>query len=92
MRTLVYPPPGAHGFGRSRTVGVVARPLTTAAALAVLTELATGRHIRLAYAVDRRHVVHLYPQQQLSTADEVAAIAGFSAVTDARIDWHGAVA
>jgi hypothetical protein len=92
MRTVVIPPPGVHGLGRSRTVGVIARPLTVAAALDVLTDLAEHRHLRVAYDVDRRHVVNLWPQQPVTTAEEVAIIGAFRAVTDARLAWHGAVA
>lgn len=87
MNTRIYPPTGVGGLGRSRTVGVIARPLTVAAALDVLTQL-ERRHLSVAYSVDRRHVVHLWPQQAVTTAEEVAVLAAFSAVTDARIAWH----
>lgn len=92
MRTVVIPPPGILGFGRSRTVGVVARPLTGAQAYLIAVKLA-ARGLHVVPAVDSHRVLHLWSLEgPLSTADEVTVLAAYLAKTDARIEWHGAVA
>lgn len=90
MKTVVYPPPGILGLGRSRTVQVVARPLSAVEANAIGVALA-ARHIPVAVSVDAHHVIHLWPWLLLSTAQEVAALRAFAAVTDSRLVVHPAL-
>jgi hypothetical protein len=90
VRTVVIPPPGVFGFGRSRTVAVVARPLTGVEANAIGVAL-NQRHIPVAVSVDACHVIHLWPWLPLTTTDEVRAMRAFAAVTDAPLRWHPAV-
>lgn len=89
MKTLVYPPPGVGGLGRSRTVGVIANPLSDSAARLVLDALAQDG---IPLAVRAGGTVHLYAIGPLTTAQEVRALRAFAAVTDARLAWHKAVA
>jgi hypothetical protein len=91
MRTLIYPPAGAHGFGRSRTVGVVAQRLDGIRAFCLVTAFA-DQGVPLRVVEDRRHVVHLHALAPMTTAQEVHALRAFAAITDQRLAWHGAVA
>lgn len=89
MKTLIYPPTGVHGFGRTRTVGVIARPLVAADAH-VLTKVLAD--VGLPVRVEAGPIVHLYALAPISTRDEVRVLAAVGCVTDCRICWHGAVA
>lgn len=91
MRTVVFPPAGAHGFGRSRTVGVVARPLSAVEANSIGVELNQQR-IPVAVSVSAGHVIHLWPWIRVDTVDEVRALRAFADRTDARLVWHKALA
>jgi hypothetical protein len=89
MTTLVYPPSGALGFGRSRTVGVVRKPLVPADA-AILT--AVLAEVGIPVRVETGPIVHLYALGPVSTRQEARALAAVCSVTDCRICWHAAVA
>lgn len=92
MRTVVYPPPGVFGFGRSRTVGVVASRLDPIDGFRLVEALA-NRGIPLRVVQDqRRQVLHLHACKPLSTENEVIALRAFAKVTDERLAWHGAEA
>jgi hypothetical protein len=90
VRTVVYPPPGVHGFGRSRTVGVIARPIDGIQVF-LLTMALADEGIRVRVHADHR-VVHLHAIAPTTTEQEVRALRAFSEITDQRIAWHGAVA
>jgi hypothetical protein len=91
VKTLVYPPPGIHGFGRSRTVGVVAQYLNGIPGFCLVNALAE-QGIPLRVVEDRHHVLHLHALAPMTTDQEVHALRAFAAVTDQRLAWHGAVA
>lgn len=67
-----------------------ARELTTADANRVTAALAADG-ILVRPVLDVFRVVHLWAADPITTAQEVAALAAFSAVTDCRLAWHGAV-
>jgi hypothetical protein len=90
MKVVVIPPPGILGLGRSRTVGIVARPITALEANGIGVALA-AQHIPVAVSVDTHRVVHLWPWHELAAADEVTALRAFVTVTDCRIVLHKAV-
>lgn len=87
MNTRVYPPPS--GIGRTRTVGVIARPLATADAAILTTVLG---EVGIPVRVEAGTIVHLYALAAMSIRDEVRALNAVCSVTDCRICWHGAVA
>ncbi len=87
MTTRVYPPPGAHGFGRSRTVNVTTRPLNRADAAILTTVLA---EVGIPVRVEAGPIVHLRAYGPVSTYDEVRALTAVCSVTDCRICWHPA--
>lgn len=92
MITKVIPPPGVFGFGRSRTVGVVAHRLSPAEAHAICTRLAKqDSPIPVLAAMDQRNTVHVWPERPTTTAEEVEVLRSFAAVTDSRLVWHEAV-
>jgi hypothetical protein len=90
VRTVVIPPPGVHGFGRSRTVGVVARRLDGIQGFLLVQALA-DEGIKLRVYADEK-AIHLHPVGPVTTAQEVRALRAFCAVTDVRVQWHEAVA
>jgi hypothetical protein len=91
VKTRIYPPAGVHGFGRYRTVGVVAQPLDGIDGFCLVTYLA-DHGIPLRVVEDHHHVVHLHALAPMTTAQEVCALRAFAAVTDQRLAWHEAVA
>lgn len=75
---------------RGHVVERPARELTTADANHVTAALAEqGIHVEP--VVDVFRVVHLWAEEPVSTEQEVRALYAFSAVTDCRLAWHGAV-
>lgn len=88
MRTVVIPPQGVLGLGRSRTVGVVARPLSVSMALLLVDALYEAG---IPVAIQRGRAVHLYPLAELTTVQEVTALRAVARVTDAPIAMHPAV-
>lgn len=82
MRTLI-----ANGH----VIDVVGHRIAQAEAAAVCNVLRAVEHIPLTADVAFDGTVHIRPQRELSTADEVTALRAFAAVTDARLIWHGAV-
>jgi hypothetical protein len=82
---VVYP---AAKFGRDRTVNVLDRPLSQAAATDVAQLLARAA-IYVEPTVDAHGVVNLFPLQPLSTEEEVAVLRAYSAAGDSRVAWHG---
>jgi hypothetical protein len=89
MRTRVYRPTGVHGFGRYRTVGVVKRPLTLATAQGLVDKF---HNLGIHLAIRPGPTVHITAMTPTTTEQEVQVMAAVWRVTDARIDWHGAVA
>lgn len=69
----------------------IAHELTDAELAAVTAELA-GVGIRVEPVIDVFRTVHLWARQPTTTVQEVTALTAVKAVTDARVDWHGAVA
>jgi len=57
-----------------------------------ITKTLRKQGIRVEPAIDAFHVLHLWAREPMSTTQEVYAIAAFKAVTDARVDFHPAVA
>lgn len=49
------------------------------------------QHIPVQVTVDDAETVHLWPQRQVTTAEEVTALAAVLSETDARVAWHEAV-
>jgi hypothetical protein len=64
----------------------VRRPLTVDDAIEVLDELA-GQQLPVVLAADQA-VVHLFPQRDMTTREEVRVLRCCSAHTDARLVWH----
>lgn len=89
MKTRVYPPTGVHGFGRSRTVGVITRPLTLRDAQALVEQL---HDLGIEITARPGTTVHLCGLAPLTTTQEVRVLRAFAARTDAPLAWHGAVA
>jgi hypothetical protein len=87
MRTVVIPPP--HGIGRYRTATVAARTLTRPVADGVIADLA---HAGIVVRVILGSPVLIWAPTQLTTGQEVEALAAFLEVTDSRLAWHRAVA
>lgn len=85
MRTVVFPP--ASGIGRTKSVGVVARPLTEQAAFTIALGLAQRDLWVMPEIV--HGVLHLHPMRPASSAAERDIIAAFEAVTDMRVAWRG---
>lgn len=73
-----------------RTQEIVTRELTHREQHRITKALAR-QGIRVEPAIDAFHVLHLWAKVRLSTRQEVAAVAAFKRVTDARIDFHQAV-
>lgn len=70
-----------------RPVGIIAHELTPTEAYQIRGQLAAqGIHVVLAADID--HVLHIYPTQPVTTAQEVTALRAFADVTDARLAWH----
>jgi len=91
MRTVVYPPPGILGLGRSRTVGVIAHHVTDADADAIVDQLdAQGIPVAMTHGPGSQ--VNLQPSAPVTTRQEVRAIRIVQAFTDAPIAWHAAAA
>lgn len=74
-----------------RTQEIVARELTHREQHRITKQLAK-QGIRIEPAIDAFHVLHLWAKEQLSTAQEVSALAAYAACTDARIAFHKAEA
>lgn len=91
MRTVVIPPPGVHGLGRSRTVSVIAHPLTDADAQAVTAQLA-AQGIPVTLTRGDGHRVNLWPFAPVTTRQEVQALRIVEGITDAPVAWNQAVA
>lgn len=90
MRTVVIPPPGVLGLGRSRTAGVIGHLATDADCDAIVAQLA-AEHIPVALTW-HGYIAHLRPSQPVTPAQEGRALAVVAARTDCRIVWHKAVA
>lgn len=88
MRTIVFPPSGLIGFGRTRTAQAPVHPLSFLEASVIADGLADTCGIRIKVELGR--VVHLYALGPVTTAQEVAALRAFAAVTDSRLAWHPA--
>lgn len=72
-------------------VDVFARPICQVDATAIAATL--GRSgIGVESTVDALGVVKLWPLHKLTTAEEVAVLQAYTAVTDSRLAWHRAVA
>lgn len=89
MKTVVYPPPGVHGFGRTRTVAVVAHRLTAVEAAAITAKLSRDQ-LPVLPALDESGVVHLWPLRPMTTAEEVHVLTVVLARTDCPVHWRGA--
>lgn len=86
MTTPAYPP--QRGSLLHLTTDEPRHEITQAEAARILTALAKeGVHV--VPMVDD-HVLHLWPQELLSIAQEVTVLRAFAAVTDSRIAWHEA--
>lgn len=72
-----------------RTQEIVARELTHREQHRITTTLAK-QGIQIEPAIDIFHVLHLWAKAPCTTAEEVAALAAYAEVTDARIAWHPA--
>lgn len=72
-----------------RTQEIVARELTRRDQRRVTSALAK-QGIQVEPAIDVFHVLHLWAKAPCTTAEEVAALAAYAEVTDARIAWHPA--
>jgi hypothetical protein len=57
-----------------------------------ITAALAEQGIRVAPSMDAFLVVHLWALTELTTAQEVAALAMFAAATDCRLAWHRMVA
>lgn len=55
-----------------------------------ITRTLAAQGIEVEPAIDVFHVLHLWAKTPLSTAEEVAALAAYAEVTDARMVWHPA--
>lgn len=83
MRTLIC---------GGQVVSVVEQRIGPAEARAVCRVLGGVEHILVVADVQYGgEVVHIWPQGQMSTRDEVTALRAFLAVTDAELRWHPAV-
>lgn len=88
MRTVVIPPPGVFGFGRSRTAQVGHLP-TDAELAAIVAQLAAEG---IPVGVRRSgSTLDLRPAGPVTTRQEVRAIAAAKARTNCRITWHAAL-
>jgi hypothetical protein len=56
---------------------------------AAITHRLDGQHIPVRIAVDEAETVHLYPQRQVTTREEVTALAAVLSWTDAPAAWRG---
>lgn len=74
-----------------RAVDVVRHELTDVEAYRVRGQLAAAG-IRVVLGKDVDRVLHIYALTELTTEQEVRALAAFRALTDCRMAWHGAVA
>lgn len=72
-----------------RTQEIVARELTRRDQRRVTSALAK-QGIQVEPAIDIFHVLHLWAKRPCTTAEEVAALAAYAEVTDARMAWHPA--
>jgi hypothetical protein len=72
-------------------VDVVAKRIEQPVATAVCTVLRSA-HIPVTADVAFDGSLHLRPQRELSTAEEVTTLRAFAALTDVRLTWHAAVA
>lgn len=72
-------------------VDVVAQRIEQPVATAVCTVLRAA-HIPVTAAVAFDGSLHLRPQRELTTAEEVAALRAFAAVTDVRLRIHEVMA
>jgi hypothetical protein len=87
MRTVVIPPPGILGLGRTRTVGVVARFPTDADCDTIADQL---EPLGVSLSWGRGYQAHLRTQTAITVEQEVRALRIVAAVTDCRIVWHKA--
>jgi hypothetical protein len=86
MRTDVLKQPGQYN---GRVIGVIVRELDDDQAHRITAALGE-QGIRVEPIVDVYHVLHLWALAPTSTAQEVTALAAFSAETDCRLAWHEA--
>lgn len=90
MRTVVIPPPGILGLGRTRTVDVIAHLMTDTDADNIVDRLA-AQGIPVAMTHGPGHRVNLRPTAHVTTRQEVQALRIVKDVTDAPIAWNQAV-
>jgi hypothetical protein len=76
---------------QQHAVDVVAKRIEQPVATAVCTVLASVEHIPVRAQVAFDGTLHLWPQRQLATAEEVTTLRAFTAVTDVRLRLHEAV-
>ena len=81
MRTVI---------ARGRACNVVGHRIDQHEAATVCQVLRSVEHIPLSADVEFDGTVHLRPQRDLSTPEQVTAYRAFQAVTDARVLWLGA--
>jgi hypothetical protein len=84
MRTVVIPPPGILGLGRSRTVGIVAH-LPTDADCDTIADQLEPLGVSLSW---RGNQAHLRTRVAITVEQEVQALRIVAAVTDCPIHWH----
>ncbi len=87
MRTIVIPPPGILGLGRSRTVGVIGHIPTDADCDTIADQLAP---LGVSLSWGPGDHAHLRPKTAITVEQEVQAPRIVAAVTDCRIVWHKA--
>lgn len=87
MRTVIIPPPGILGLGRSRTVDVIGH-LPTDADCDTIADLLAPLGVSLSWGPG--HQAHLRTLTAITTEQEVWALQIVVAVTDCRIVWHKA--
>jgi hypothetical protein len=87
MRTVVIPPPGILGLGRSRTVGIVGH-LPSDADCDTIADQLEPLGVSLSWGPGNQ--AHLRTLAAITVEQEVHALRIVAAVTDCRIVWHKA--